>query len=397
MPRYPFTRTPGCPFDLPAELQQLRRTESITRVSLWDGSNPWLLTRYEDVRSVLADRRFSSDRRQPGFPPSSAGQRIRNEVSPSFVGMDDPEHARHRRMLVGEFSARQTAGLRPMVAEIVDSLLDEMARQTGPVDLMESYAIPLPFMVVCRVLGVPYTDRAFIEEHLNVRLDARSSPDLARESISRMHDYVLELVRQRETEPTDDLLGRLVQRRVHTGELTRDQAASMAELLLAAGNETTFHMIGLGTLMLLRDPELAAVVRDGEPAQVSSAVEELLRLLSIAHAGRRRVALEDVTIGGVTIRAGEGVIAATNMADRDPDEFPQPDRLNLGRTRNRHLAFGFGPHQCLGASLARLELQLAYPALLRRFPALRLAVPEAELRFIDGKVIYGVEEVPVSW
>jgi cytochrome P450 len=247
------------------------------------------------------------------------------------------------------------------------------------------------------MLGVPYPDHDFFQSCSRALLDTTAGSDAAARANDELWDYLTGLMAVKEAEPTDDILGRLAQRYILTGELSRGDAVCIATLLLVAGHETTANMIGLGTLALLEHPERAAEVRDGNTAVVKSAVEELLRLLTVLHSGRRRVALEDIEIGGVTIRAGEGIIAASESANRDPSVFESPDELDIRRDANHHVAFGFGAHQCLGQPLARLELQIAYPALLRRFPDLHLAVPLEEIRFRDTMVVYGVQELPVSW
>jgi cytochrome P450 len=394
-PAFPMRR--GCPFDPPAELGRLRATAPITRVTLWDGSTPWLITRHEHVRAVLADRRFSADTSRDSFPAVSASALARRRTAPSFISMDDPKHARYRRMLIGEFTVRRIGTLRPRVEQIVADLLDTMAAGSNPADLVAAFALPVPSMVICELLGVPYADHDYFQEHSKALLDTRTDPTEAVRRTEELRDYLAGLVATREAAPTDDLLGHLTTRYVQTGELTRVEAAAMAQLLLVAGHETTANMISLGTLALLQHPEQAAQLRDGEPAVVNAAVEELLRLLSITHTGRRRVATEDVELAGVTIRAGEGIIAAGDAANRDPAEFAHPDELDLHRESNHHVAFGFGVHQCLGQPLARLELQVAYPALLRRFPTLRVAAPLDQLAFRDEMVVYGVHALPVTW
>lgn len=394
-PRFPMTR--GCPFDPPAELTQLRAEHPISRVTLWDGSSPWLVTRYEDVRSVLGDPRVSADSDRPGYPALSAGLRARRKTMRSFIAMDDPDHAVYRKMLIGDFTVRRTETLRPMIEEIVADLLDAMERRPRPVDLVEAFALPLPSMVICRMLGVPYADHDFFQQRSRTLLDLSVDPQESVRATDDLREYLTRLIATKEADPTDDILGRLAQRRVLTGELTRDEAASMALLLLVAGHETTANMIGLGILTLLRHPEQAAEVRDGDAAVVKSTVEELLRLLTVVHTGRRRVAVEDIEIGGVTIRAGEGIITAAETANRDPAEFTAPDELDIHRDTNHHIAFGFGVHQCLGQPLARLELQIAYPAMLRRFPGLRVEAPLEEISFRDRMAVYGVNALPVSW
>jgi len=394
-PAYPMKR--GCPFDPPAELAQLRAEKPISRVRLWDGSSPWLVTRYEDVRSLLADPRVSAESDRPGYPATSASILARRKSSRSFITMDDPEHARYRKMLISDFTVRRTESLRPLVEKIVNELLDAMERGPRPVDLVEAFALPLPSMVICQMLGVPYADHDFFQIHSRALLDLSVDVQESMRANDELREYLTGLVAAKEAEPTDDVLGRLAQQRVLTGELSRDDAVSMALLLLVAGHETTANMLGLGTLTLLQHPEQAAQVRDGDPAVVNSAVEELLRLLTVVHSGRRRVAIEDIEIGGVTIHAGEGIIAAGEAANRDPAAFVLPDDLDIHRASNHHVAFGFGVHQCLGQPLARLELQIAYPALLRRFPGLRVDVPVEEIRFRDKMIVYGVQALPVDW
>ncbi|WP_018331186.1 cytochrome P450 [Actinomycetospora chiangmaiensis] len=393
-PHYPMARQ--CPFDPPRELTEIQAQEPVRRVTLWDGSHPWLVTRHADVRAVLADQRFSADVFTPGYPATSAGVTARRKNAPSFIAMDDPQHAFFRRMLISEFSVKAIRRLQPMITEAVDDLLDGMAATEQPVDLVQAFALPLPSLVICRMLGVPYADHPFFQARSHTLVDTRSSVEDSVAASDELLAYLEGLVAERETSGSeDDLLGRLAVRHVRTGELTRHQAASMGLLLLVAGHETTANMIALGTLLLLQDPEQTAKVRDGEA--VEGAVEELLRLLTVTHFGRRRVATEDVEIGGVTIRAGEGVVAAGEIANRDPEVFADPDTLDVDRTPNHHVAFGHGVHQCLGQQLARVELQVAYPALLRRFPGLQVDTPLDEIAFRDAMVVYGVHELPVRW
>ncbi|MHC1563563.1 cytochrome P450 [Actinomycetospora sp. C-140] len=393
-PAYPMARQ--CPFDPPAELDAIREQDPVRRVRLWDGSTPWLVTRHDDVRAVLADPRLSSDATREGYPATSAGLATRRRAVPSFISMDDPEHARYRRMLIPEFTVRRVEALRPSIAAITDDLLDAMAAATQPVDLVEAFALPLPSLVICRMLGVPYDDHAYFQRLSHCLVSTRAAADDQLAAAVELKDYLAGLVTDREKDPPDDVLGRLAGQ-VVAGELTREEAGAMGMLLLVAGHETTANMIALGTLTLLRDPAQAALVRGGEEATVRTAVEELLRLLTVVHLGRRRVAVEDVELRGVTVRAGEGVIAAGEAANRDPETFDDPDRLDVHRAPNPHVAFGHGIHQCLGQQLARIELQVAYPALLRRFPDLRAAAPVDELSFRDDMAVYGLHALPVRW
>ncbi|HJP80336.1 MAG TPA: cytochrome P450 [Pseudonocardiaceae bacterium] len=395
LPAFPMPR--GCPLDPPEELAARR---PIGRVRIWDGSTPWLITRHDDVRAVLADSRFSSDPTKAGFPSQSPVSKYRRENSGgrSFLTMDDPEHARYRRMLVGEFTVRRIEALRPLIVESVSDLLGEMAAGPNPVDFVRAFALPLPSLVICHLLGVPYADHELFQRLSSSMLDATGDPADALSAGKELGLYVHDLVKAKQAEPGDDLLSRLIDARLRTGELTSREVTSMAVLLLIAGHDTTMNQLGLGLAALLRNPDQAKQLRETtDPGVINGAVEELLRLLTITHFGRRRVATEDVEIGGTLIKAGDGVIAAADIANRDPDVFADPDRFDPARKPNRHVAFGFGVHQCLGQPLARLELQLAFPALLRRFPDLRLAVDFDEIEFRAKLPIYGPTALPVTW
>jgi len=394
-PGYPMARS--CPFDPPAELARLRVENPVSRVRLWDGSSPWLVTRYEDVRRLVSDPRVSADTDRPNYPFPTEGLSIEDAGSRGFIFMDAPEHPRYRRMVISDFTVRSTEALRPLVEKLVNELLDGMERGSKPADLVAAFAMPLPSMVICHMLGVPYADHDFFQEHSRALVNTAVDAEASVRSNEQLRVYLTELMARKESEPTEDILGRLAQRYVLTGQLSRHDAVSMALLLLIGGHETTANMISLGTLALLRHPDQAAEVRDGEATVVEGAVEELLRWLTVVRTGLRRTALEDIEIGGVTIRAGEGIIAAIDSADRDSAAFESPDELDIHRSSNHHVAFGVGVHGCLGRPLARLELQIAYPALLRRFPNLHLAIPLEEVRFRDTMLIYGVEALPVSW
>ncbi|MFJ9457397.1 cytochrome P450 [Kitasatospora sp. NPDC101447] len=381
-----------CPFDPPPAYQQARQDEPVTRVSLWDGAPSWLVTRHEDVKAVLSDARFSSDSTRPGFPFISAGARQLNAGQPTFIRLDDPEHARLRRMLTGEFMIKKVEAMRPEVQRIADDLLDRMTAGRTGADLVHEFALPLPSLVICLLLGVPYQDHDFFQECSRILLRRDSSPEEVDAARDRLADYLVELTEAKRAEPDDGILSRLVAR----GELSTEEIGAMGRLLLVAGHETTANMTALSVLALLRNPDQLDHLRR-HPESVPGAVEELLRYLTIVHSGLTRVATEDVEVGGVRIRAGEGVICMINTANRDTLEFPGGDELDLTRDARRHLAFGFGVHQCLGQPLARLELHIALDTILRRLPRLRLAVPFEEVRFRGEMLIYGVHELPIAW
>lgn len=306
--------------------------------------------------------------------------------------MDDPEHSRLRRMLTGDFMIKKVETLRPEIQRITDDLLDRMTADQSTADLVAEFALPLPSLVICLLLGVPYEDHDFFQQRSRILLRRDSDPGLVRTAQDELADYLTKLTETKRTAPDDGILSRLLAR----GELTVDEIATTARLLLIAGHETTANMTALSVLALLRNPEQLALLRD-HPEQAPHAIEELLRYLTIVHSGLSRVVAEDLTLGGVEMRAGEGVLLLLNTANRDEQEFPAGDDLDLTRDARRHVAFGFGVHQCLGQPLARLELQVALTSILRRLPELRLAVPFEELRFRHEMLVYGLHELPLAW
>jgi cytochrome P450 len=362
-------------------------------VSLWDGSRSWLVTRHEDVRTVLSDQRFSADSRKPGFPFLSEGRRELATRGRSFIRMDDPEHAHLRRMLTGTFTVKQIEAWAPKVQEVVDDFLDEMtAGGRTSADLVSEFALPVPSLMICLMLGVPYDDHAFFQQCSGVLLDSHSGPDEVRQARDDLAGYLEHLAAEKERRPDDGIISRLM----GEGRLSRDQVARMSLLLLVAGHETTANMTALSVLALLRNPRQATRLRE-EPELMKGAVEELLRYLSVVQSGVTRVATEAVQLGGRTIEPGDGVLCMLSTANRDEALFADADGLDVTRDARRHVAFGFGVHQCLGQPLARLELRIALSTLLRRLPDLRLAVPFDDIRFRPDKVVYGVESLPVTW
>jgi cytochrome P450 len=380
---FPPPRT--CPFDPPPALAAY---PPAVRVKIWDGSTPWLLTRHEHVRAVLADRRFSADASRPGYPRRGPASGARRHGAGSFLTMDPPEHTRYRRMLIGEFGPRRAEKLAPSVRAIADRLIDGM--KPGD-DLVPTFALPLPSSVISDLLGVPYADHEFFERCAATMVDNSADPDVIGAATAELAGYLGRLIVAKQRHPTDDLLGRLVRDHVVAGDLSLREAVAIAILLLIAGHETTANMIALSVAFLLHN-DLVDAFRAG-----TAGVDELLRLLTIAHTGRRRVAAEDVALAGVTIRAGEGVIAAADAANRDPAAFDEPDRPDFDRSPNHHVAFGFGAHLCTGHHLARLEVKIALNTLFERMPGLRLATPTENLPFRHTAPIYGVDALPLSW
>lgn len=398
IPEYPMSRPARCPFDPPDEFAWLRREAPISRVRLWDGKQVWFVTRYEDVRMVLSDPRFSSDMTNPGFPTHSAGIAATRRKHRTFLNMDDPEHALHRRMLTRDFMIKRVESLRPKIAAHVESLLDEFSARPRPADLVTHFALPVTSSVISELLGVPYSDHEFFQAQSSIVVSGEVGPEQALDAYEQLREYMRGLVELKRREPKPDVITHLVELEGQ-GAITVDEVLNILRLLIGAGHETTANMIALGTLALLENPgQLAAFKQAESCAQIAGAVEELLRYLTITHFGRRRVATEDVEVAGQLVRAGEGVIAANDSANRDPDAFDgDPDVLDLTRDSRHHLAFGYGVHQCLGQPLARIELQVVYPALFRRLPELRVAVPRDELPFKTHMVFYGLFALPVEW
>jgi cytochrome P450 len=404
IPDFPMPRQAGCPFAPPPRLrelhaQQIRADEPLTKVRIWDGTTPWIVTRYEDQRALLADQRCSVDHRHPGFPYMSPAFREVAErgSEPAFLNMDDPEHARVRRMITSAFTVKRVEAMRPVVQRMTDDFIDAMLAGPKPADLVHTLALPLPSLVVCVLLGIPYDDHEFFQtkSEVGMRHDAK------REDVAAAHhallDYLDGQIQDRLANPTDDLLSELAAR-YRDGDLNRRQASSMGLLLLGAGHETTANMIALSVVALLEHPEQLALIRDSsDPKTVAKAVEELLRYLTIIHLGNRRIALEDIYISGQTIRAGEGIILPSVTANWEEGYFPEPDRLDVTRDARRHQAFGFGIHQCLGQPVARLELEIVLPTLFRRVPTLRLATELEKLPFKEDGLVYGLYELPVTW
>lgn len=385
-------------FDPTPALAEIRETTGVRTVLNSFGMTVYLVTRHDDVKQVLSDHERFSNGRPPGFvvpgAPTLSEQELTSARAGNLLGLDPPEHQRLRRMLTPEFTIRRIKRLEPRIVEIVQTHLDMMETAGAPVDLVEHFALPIPSLVICELLGVPYEDRDDFQHRSARQLDL-SLPVTERLELQRAgRAYMRSLVERARRQPGDDILGMLV--REHGTELTDDELVGIAGLLLLAGHETTSNMLGLGTLALLRHPQQLATVRD-DPDAVGPAVEELLRWLSIVHTAIPRITTTDVEINGVAIPAGQLVFVSLPSGNRDPDFIDAPDVLDVGRGAAGHLAFGHGVHHCLGAPLARMEMRVAFPALLQRFPALRLAEDFADVQFRTFHFIYGLKSLLVDW
>ncbi|HSZ42855.1 MAG TPA: cytochrome P450 [Trebonia sp.] len=398
VPRYPMPRAERCPLDPSPELRALGDAGPLTKVRLWDGSTPWLVTRHAEQRALLGDPRVSADTLKDGYPQQRPGMMARRSRSRSFIAMDDPEHARLRRMVTGAFTVRRIEGMRAGIQRIVDQFIDEMVAGPRPADLVSAFALPVPSLVICQLLGVPYADHEFFQSVSRTLINSNTPVDTVLEKQGELLEYLDDLIGRKLAEPGDDLLSRVAAERVATGEMTRRELGAMGLLLLIAGHETTANMIALGTFALLTNPDQLDLVRGtDDPKLIARTVEELLRYLTIVHTGRRRVALADIEIAGQVIRAGEGIVLPGEVANRDAAVFADPDELDVSRDARRHMAFGFGVHQCLGQPLARVELQVVYGTLYRRIPTLALAADPATIPFKHDSIVYGVYELPVTW
>ncbi|MER6010840.1 cytochrome P450 [Streptomyces bluensis] len=364
------------------------------RIALANGETAWLVTRYREMRAVLGDTTMSSDITKKGFPSPRP-----EEPKPSlgnFTQMDQPQYGAVRRTMTRTFMVKSVDRMRPRITELTNDLLDAMERGPRPVDLHAHFARPLPSLLICEVLGIPHANRDLFQANSASIGDMRLSEGEAYSARTDIAEYLIQFVEEKEHNPGDDLISDLVVNRLRTGELTKEEIAGMAALLVINGHESSASMIGLGVITLLRHPEQLRRFMT-EPEVVPAAIEELLRFLSIVHVGLRRVATTDVEIGGVTVRKGDGLIIPIHVANRDPEVFDAPDQFDISREGQPHLAFGHGLHKCIAQYMAKVELQIALPALFRRFPGLRLAVPVEELSFREENVVYSVDSLPVTW
>lgn len=369
--------------------------EPVSRVRLPYGEPAWLATRHADVKAVLGDPRFSRELAQGLDQP-----RLRREaLGDGIMGMDPPDHTRLRRLVGKAFTARRVELMRRDVRERADRLIDAMIGHGAPADLVEEFARPLPVSVICDLLGVPAGEhRVFRAWTEGLTDDATAKASVFAELGAELDAYVAGLVARRRAEPTDDLLGALVRARDDGDRLSEDELVSLAGAgLLTGGVETVSAGLPSFVYALLTHPDQLALLRS-RPELIGSAVEELLRFVPINTAAMfARYAVEDVELGGVTVAAGDAVLAALHAGNRDPAVFADPDRLDITRADNPHLTFGHGPHFCIGAQLARLELQEALGRLLARMPDLRLAEGGAGTRWKFGVIVRGPSALPIAW
>ncbi|WP_406119170.1 cytochrome P450 [Streptomyces sp. NBC_00989] len=389
---FPQDRT--CPYHPPAGYDPLRSARPLTRVTLFDGRTAWLVTGHAAARALLADQRLSSDRTEPDFPATNERFAAVRNRKVALIGENDPKHRTQRRMMIPAFTVKRATAMRPDIQRIVDERLDAMIAQGPTADLVSAFALPVPSMVICALLGVPYTDHEFFEAQSRRLLRGPKAED-SQDARDQLDAYLGELIDRKQRDPGEGVLDDLVRDQLNEGALDREELISLAIILLVAGHETTANMISLGTYTLLLHPEKLAELRD-DPGLLPDAVEELMRSLSIVD-GLMRQAIEDIDVDGTTIRAGEGVIFSAAVINRDEDVYTAPDTLDWHRPTRHHVSFGFGIHQCLGQNLARAELEIALHSLFGRLPTLSLAVPADEIPFKPGDTIQGMLELPVTW
>ena len=406
----PFGEPDGLTF--PPLYAKIQREEPLARIRMAYGGDAWMVTRYDDVKAVLSDPRFSRAATVgadvPRMAPSVNEGLIRSlaavcpddpdrqyalavaivsSQSAAIVSMDPPEHTRLRRPIATAFAARRIEQWRPRITEITHELLDAMEKQGKPADLVQGLARPLPIAVICAILGLPTP----------YHFGAVTDKELQAGALIRMHSHLTAAVTERRLNPTEDLLSALLQARDDGDQLTEEEVVDLGMSLLMAGYETTAAQIANFTATLFRYPAYLQELR-ADPALIPSAVEDLLRMMPLTmHGGLVRIATEDVELSGGTVGKGETILPYIHTANRDPEVFEQPDELDFHRRHNPHLVFGFGPHHCVGAQLARMELQVALRALLTRFPALECAIEPDQIEYPKAKVVRWPETLPVTW
>jgi cytochrome P450 len=384
---------PVSPADPAPEVFAQLRSCPVAQGELPDGSTAWLVGGYEQVRQVLTDQHFS---RALAVAPGRSLQGIELSAADSIIAMDPPEHTRLRKLVASAFTVRRIEALRPRVAAIVGELIGAFTAQPQPTDLMTSFSLPLPVRVICELLGVPADDMEKFRGWSAILVtDWKQDSDEILIALTGLYEYFAELIRARRTQPRDDLLSALIAARDLGDRLSEEELTNLACTILVAGYETTAHSISLSLLALLDHPAEMAKLR-AHPELIPGAVEELVRYVRIGVLPLARVTTKEVELGGVTIPAGDVVLPIIQAANRDASVFSEPETFDVTRAPVSHLGFGSGAHHCLGAQLARVELQEAMRGLVR-LPGLALAVPAADLRFEPGMAIHNLRALPVTW
>ncbi|MFB9928319.1 cytochrome P450 [Amycolatopsis halotolerans] len=398
-PGLPLERDAG-PFAPPSAITRLRESRPVSPLKFPDGHDGWLVTGYDAVRQALADPRFSSRQdlgpvHVPYETPSMPEAQEEFEPSPQvpglFITMDPPDQTRLRRKLTGTFTVNRMKRLEERITEIARAQVEHLAECPKPVDLVQEFALPVPSLVICELLGVPYSDREMFQKNSSQMMVRDQSIADKTAAWTAITSYLGKLAVDKRADPGSDILSDLAR----DDDLSVEELVGIGFLLLLAGHETTANMLALGTFALLENPEQLTALRD-DPDLIPGAVEELLRYLTVVDV-LFRYAVEDLELGGEKISKGSTVLISMAAANRDPSHFPDGDDLDVERNARTHLSFGHGVHQCLGQQLARIEMRAGFAGLLRRFPTLALAVPPEEIPLRTGMNIYGVHELPVTW
>lgn len=367
------------------ELGQLRDQDPVQRIRRVFGINVWLVSGYHEAKAVLADTKsYSTDIR----PMLGMG----SDVKIGGLGFTDPpEHSRLRKILTPEFTVRRLARLQPFIDKVVADRLDAMAAAGPVVDLVENFAFPIPFLVICELLGLPVEDREHFRKLGHARFDVSGGGIGVFGAMSESREFLQDAVRRQRLEPGDGLIGQII--REIGDEVSDEELGGLADGVFTGGYETSASMLSLGTLALLRDPDSYALA--GEREHVDSVVAELLRYLSVVQITFPRFAKEDLDLFGKPIKKGDVVVVSLSGANRDSVLGADTEAVNPLVERPTHLGFGHGFHRCVGAELARMELRSAFLGLVARFPDLELATPLEQLAFRDLSIVYGVESLPV--
>jgi len=368
----------------PDRYAELRATDGLVRSALPNGTAVWLVSRHEEVRAVLTDARFSSNPKHDGFPQIGRNGTVPDQLPGWFVAYDPPDHGRFRKALMPEFTLRRIREMRPAIQRVVDARIDDLLARGDSADLVARFAQPVPSLVICELLGVPYSDHEYFESRTQTLVTFGSTDDQRDQAAKELLEYLVKMIAVKQRFPRDDMMSRLLA----SGVMSEQELTGAALLLLIAGHETTANSIALGTVLLLLHPEWIGDER---------VVEEVLRYLSIADVVPLRVAVEDVEIGGQLIRAGEGVAPLMAAANHDSTVFDRAGRFDPGRPARGHVAFGYGVHQCIGQHLGRVEMEIAFETLFRRVPTLRLTSPVEVLPFKLDSVLFGLHRLPVCW